>query len=34
MEKTRHEVVGKVVSAKNDKTITILVEIVEKAIIL
>lgn len=25
MEKTRHEVVGKVVSAKNDKTITILV---------
>ena len=26
MEKTRHEVVGKVVSAKNDKTITVLVE--------
>ena len=26
MEKTKHEVIGKVVSAKNDKTITILVE--------
>ena len=30
MEKTRHEVVGKVVSAKNDKTITILVETYKK----
>ncbi len=26
MEKKRHEIIGKVVSAKNDKTITILVE--------
>ena len=26
MEKVRHELVGKVVSAKNDKTITVLVE--------
>ena len=26
MEKARHELVGKVVSAKNDKTITVLVE--------
>ena len=26
MEKTKHEVIGKVVSAKNNKTITILVE--------
>lgn len=26
MEKARHEIIGKVVSAKNDKTITILVE--------
>ena len=30
MEKTRHEVVGKVVSAKNNKTITILVETYKK----
>jgi len=26
MEKVRHELIGKVVSAKNDKTITVLVE--------
>lgn len=26
MEKKRHEIIGKVVSAKNDKTITVLVE--------
>ena len=30
MEKKRHEVIGKVVSAKNDKTITILVETYKK----
>ena len=30
MEKARHEVIGKVVSAKNDKTITILVETYKK----
>ena len=30
MEKTKHEVIGKVVSAKNDKTITILVETYKK----
>ena len=30
MEKMRHEVTGKVVSAKNDKTITILVETYKK----
>ena len=30
MEKTRREVIGKVVSAKNDKTITILVETYKK----
>ena len=34
MEKTNHELVGKVVSDKADKTITVLVEIIEKAIIL
>ena len=33
MEKMRHEVTGTVVSAKNDKTITILVETDKKAII-
>ena len=30
MEKTNHELVGKVVSAKNDKTITVLVETYRK----
>lgn len=30
MEKKRHEVIGKVVSDKNDKTITILVETYKK----
>ena len=30
MEKVRHELIGKVVSAKNDKTITVLVETYKK----